>query len=192
MKKFVSGMVVGLLLFAGTSVFADSVGLIGQKVQGIFSIEKNGKKIADAIIINGSAFAPVRSVADATGANLVVEGKKIIMSDISSGNITDNTPPASTSAVNTGSKTLAQLQAERDKVAADISRITAGVKDLEESVIPSYEIMAKELANNGELGKRAQASAEEYKKLVEERKVELADLQKQLVELDAQIAALNN
>lgn len=81
MKRFISGIIVGALLFGGASVFADSVGLIGQKVQGLFVIEKGGKKIADAVIIKGSAYAPVKAVADAAGANLTVEGKKIIMSD---------------------------------------------------------------------------------------------------------------
>lgn len=81
MKKFVSGVIVGALLFAGVSVFADSVGLIGQKVTGTFSVEKDGKKIADAAIINGSAYAPVRAVSNATGAELKVEGRKIIMGE---------------------------------------------------------------------------------------------------------------
>ncbi|OMD31372.1 hypothetical protein [Paenibacillus odorifer] len=80
MKKFVSGVIVGVLLFAGASVFADSASLIGKKVQGLYTIEKSGKKVADAIIIDGSAYAPVRAVAEATGAGLSVEGKKIIMS----------------------------------------------------------------------------------------------------------------
>lgn len=44
MKKFVSGLIVGVLLFAGASAFADSSSLIGQKVQGLFSIEKNGTR----------------------------------------------------------------------------------------------------------------------------------------------------
>lgn len=76
MKKFVSGLVVGVLLFVGATVFADSTSLIGQKIQGIYTIEKNGKKVADAVIINGSAYAPVRSVAEASGTTLKVEGKK--------------------------------------------------------------------------------------------------------------------
>lgn len=81
MKKFVSGIIVGALLFTGASVFADSNSLIGQKVQGLFSIEKNGSKVGDAIVINGTAFAPVRTVSDAAGIGLVVEGKKIIIQD---------------------------------------------------------------------------------------------------------------
>lgn len=127
MKKFISGVIVGALLFSGVTVFADSASLIGQKVQGLFTIEKNGKKVDDAIIINGTAYAPVRSVAEASGAKLTVEGKKIIMEDA--------TTPTE--------KRSAELEAELDKTTAEIERITAGIKDLETNVIPPYEAMAK-------------------------------------------------
>ncbi|OMD07178.1 hypothetical protein [Paenibacillus odorifer] len=172
MKKFISGVIVGALLFSGVTVFADSASLIGQKVQGLFTIEKNGKKVDDAIIINGTAYAPIRSVAEASGAKLTVEGKKIIMT-------------GETSEV--GVNNTAALNVERDKTKADIERITAGIKDLETNVIPPYEAMAKEMATNGDLGKRAQASADEYKKLVEQRKTELAFLKEKLAQINTQL-----
>ncbi|WP_179086955.1 hypothetical protein [Paenibacillus odorifer] len=171
MKKFISGVIVGALLFSGVTVFADSASLIGQKVQGLFTIEKNGKKVDDAIIINGTAYAPVRSVAEASGAKLTVEGKKIIMEDA--------TTPTE--------KRSAELEAELDKTTAEIERITAGIKDLETNVIPPYEAMAKEMATNGDLGKRAQASADEYKKLVEQRKTELVFLKEKLAQIKTQL-----
>jgi hypothetical protein len=87
-KKFISGVIVGALLFGAVPTFAAS-GLLGQKVQGLFSVEKDGTKIADAVVINGSAYAPVRAVAEASGVNLKVEGKKIIMSSESHGNISE-------------------------------------------------------------------------------------------------------
>lgn len=78
MKKFISGLIVGLLLFAGTTVFADSAkSLLGKKVQGTFEVAFNGKAIGDAAVIDGSTFLPVRSISDATGINIAVEGKKI-------------------------------------------------------------------------------------------------------------------
>lgn len=81
MKKFVAGVIVGGFLLAGASAFADSSSLIGQKVQGLFSVEKAGTKVADAIVINGTAYAPIRAVSDATGTELAVEGKKIIIQE---------------------------------------------------------------------------------------------------------------
>ncbi|MFD1910151.1 hypothetical protein ACFSQ7_48645 [Paenibacillus rhizoplanae] len=46
---------------------------------GLFTVEQNGKKIADAVIINGSAYVPVRAMSEATGTGLAVEGKTITM-----------------------------------------------------------------------------------------------------------------
>ncbi|OMF89486.1 hypothetical protein [Paenibacillus sp. FSL R7-0337] len=55
LNKFISGFITGALLFGGVSAFAASSGLIGQKVQGLFTIEKAGVKVADAVVIKGSA-----------------------------------------------------------------------------------------------------------------------------------------
>jgi hypothetical protein len=91
LKKFVAGVIVGGFLFAGASAFADSSSLIGQKVQGLFSVEKAGTKVADAVVINGTAYAPVRAISDATGAGLTVEGKRIIIQDKEAQAVVDNT-----------------------------------------------------------------------------------------------------
>lgn len=176
MKKFISGIIVGALLFTSASAFAGSVSLIGQKVQGLFTIEKAGTKIADAVIINGTAYAPVRAVSEATGTTLTVEGKKIIMSEGVQTEVTTNVTEVDPSK---------ELMSKRDEVTSNIERLTAGIKDLQENVIPQYETMAKEMATNGDLGKRAQASADEYKKLVEERKTELAFYQAELASINA-------
>ncbi|QJC53051.1 hypothetical protein HGI30_16705 [Paenibacillus albicereus] len=81
MKKFVCGVLVGVLLTAGGSAFAASTGLVGKKVQGVYAIMKDGKKLADAAVIDGAAYAPVRAVAEASGAVLTVEGRSIKMAE---------------------------------------------------------------------------------------------------------------
>lgn len=85
MKKFVAGVVVGALLFAGTSVFADSIkGLIGMKVSGTYEVVKSGKKIGDAAVIGDKAYVPVRAISDAAGIPLTVKGKTITMAETAS------------------------------------------------------------------------------------------------------------
>lgn len=84
MKKVISGVLAVTLLLGSTTVMAASSGLLGQKVQGLFSVEQNGTKIADAVVINGSTYVPVRAIAEATGTSIKVEGKKIIIGDTSS------------------------------------------------------------------------------------------------------------
>ncbi|WP_110930598.1 hypothetical protein [Paenibacillus bouchesdurhonensis] len=81
MKKFIAGIMVGALLFGGTSVLADSIkSLVGAKVTGTYTVQKtDGTKVADGAVINGSAYVPVRALAEATGIPLNVEGKTITM-----------------------------------------------------------------------------------------------------------------
>jgi hypothetical protein len=80
----ISGLVVGALIFGGVPTFAAVKSIIGAKVTGVYSVEQNGKKIADAAVINGSTYAPVRAIAEATGTSLTVEGKRIIL-DVNEG-----------------------------------------------------------------------------------------------------------
>lgn len=184
MKKFISGIIVGALLFTGASAFADSVSLIGQKVQGLFAIEKGGVKLADAIIINGTAYAPVRVVAEATGADLTVEGKRIIM-----GEVTLSAPEViiSEAKPDTG---LTALQTQRETIARDIDTHEKQIKGYNENILPTYKSLAEELAHSGSLGESSANNYAEFKKQVETWERELITLRSQLVEIDAKIAAL--
>lgn len=77
MKKKIIGIVAAALLLGSSIGYAANSSLIGAKVTGLFSVEQDGKKIADAVIINGSAYVPVRAMSEATGTGLAVEGKTI-------------------------------------------------------------------------------------------------------------------
>ncbi|MEK5417020.1 hypothetical protein [Paenibacillus sp. FSL L8-0708] len=180
MKKKIIIITSAALMLGGSIGFAAaSSPLIGAKVQGLFTVQKgDGTKIGDAVIINGSAYAPVRAISEATGTELNVEGKKIIMGDKAD----------ASNVISTNNNTITDAES-REKIVAAIKQKEFNITDLEKT-IGIYESMAKEMENNGDLGKRAAESAEEYKKLVEQRKDELADLQKQLAEIDAQIAEL--
>ncbi|NJJ41561.1 hypothetical protein [Paenibacillus apii] len=79
MKKRIFGLVVFVLLLGSSIGFAAGTSLVGAKVSGVYSIKQDGKKIADAAIINGSAYVPVRTMSEATGATLTIEGKTIIL-----------------------------------------------------------------------------------------------------------------
>lgn len=177
MKKFVSGVIVGALLFGGASVFADSVSLIGQKVQGLFTVEKGGAKVADAIIINGSAYVPVRALSEATGTKLTIEGKKIIMGETATVMVTPN-------------KSSAELKADREKISADITRLDNGIKDIEKNVLPGLRESSEILSTNGKVGERAKETLAQYETQLLKDKTELTALQAQLTEIDAKIAQL--
>ncbi|WP_339816760.1 hypothetical protein MKZ15_15320 [Paenibacillus sp. FSL R7-0216] len=79
----ISGVLVGALIFGGASSFAAGVNPFAKsKINGVFSVFKSdGTKIADAPVIDGSAYVPVRVMSNAAGIDLKVEGKSIIMGE---------------------------------------------------------------------------------------------------------------
>lgn len=180
MKKFVSGVIVGVFLFVGASVFADSVSLIGQKVQGLFAIEKGGTKIGDAVIINGTAFAPVRAISEATGATLSIEGKKIIMSGRNV--VVSDTKEATSDKY----QSKEHLEFKIRVAESEIESAQGAIKGLEDSVesankLPSEKQRSETLTKIYEMIKVK-------KQVISEKEKELADLQEQLTEVVAQEA----
>ncbi|BCG57492.1 hypothetical protein [Paenibacillus sp. URB8-2] len=177
MKKFIMGVIVGALLFSGVTVFADSASLVGKmvKIQGLMSIEKSGNKIADAYVINGAAYAPVRAVSQASGSSLSVEGKKIIMNE----STTDDEKAVQLSAV----------QFKRTQLLKKITAAEGGVKVYETKYIPSAQ-EKYDTAKGTQYEQQAKEWLDARKSEYEQRKAELADLQQQLTDIDAQIAAL--
>ncbi|SEU32794.1 hypothetical protein [Paenibacillus sp. NFR01] len=172
MKKFISGLIVGALLFSGVSAFADGTSLIGKKVQGLFSVEKAGVKVADAVVINGTAYAPVRAVAEATGATLSIEGKKIIMgAEVLSSGLYD------------------ELIVQRTAIESKIKEAQGGVKLYENTYLPEAQ-QRYDNYKGTEYEQKAQAWLADRTKEYEQRKADLAGLQQQLADLDAQLAAL--
>ncbi len=82
-KQFIAGFVTAALIFGAVPAFANTVSsLMGKKVDGVYTVQTAaGKKIGEAAVINGSTYAPVRAVAEATGTTLTVEGKVITLSE---------------------------------------------------------------------------------------------------------------
>lgn len=79
-KKLIIVTTMALSLFSGAAIAgAAGTGLLGAKVQGLFSVEVNGKEINDAVVINGSTYIPVRSLSESLGAGLSVTGKKVVI-----------------------------------------------------------------------------------------------------------------
>lgn len=168
MKKRIIGLVVFVLLLGSSIGFAAGTSLVGAKVSGVYTIKQDGKKIADAAIINGSAYAPVRSVSEAVGVTLQVEGKKIIMGSSS-----------------TTKKTAQQYQLEFriSSLESEIKSAKGAIKGLEDSIesvnkLPSEQQKADGLAKIDEMIKAKQQVITEKEKELAVLKAQLAGLQK--------------
>lgn len=180
MKKFFSGVIVGACLFMGASAFADGGSLIGQKVQGLFSVEKSGEKVADAVVINGSAYAPVRAVSDATGTDLKVDGKKIIIQEKGA-----NQPVA------VKSQEEADAIVQEARVQRQIERYTGAARTSKEEISKFQALLSQyeaELANAKTESdvRRAQESIDYIKTRLKAEQEILAEAEAKLAELQGQ------
>lgn len=142
MKMKIMGLTAAALLLGSSIGFATaSSPLIGAKVQGIFTLQKaDGTKIGDAVIINGSTYAPVRALSEATGTELKVEGKTIILGDTvetspAIGETTQAEPVTSAPAV-----TL--TQEERDILTRRITNGERGLLAAQEDLVRTQERLA--------------------------------------------------
>lgn len=71
MKKFVLGVMCGAFLFGGTSVLADSVSLVGKKIEKELLVYFNGEPLAaKAIVVEGTSYLPVRTIGNTLGADI--------------------------------------------------------------------------------------------------------------------------
>ncbi|GJM84291.1 hypothetical protein HMSSN139_67870 [Paenibacillus sp. HMSSN-139] len=82
MKKWsyiVGGFVLGIVVaLAGSTAYAEVQSLIGKKVSGEMAVVVNGEQLKNkGAVIDGVTNAPVRSLTEALGVDLSVEGKTI-------------------------------------------------------------------------------------------------------------------
>lgn len=76
MKKFVMGIIIGVIAMLGVSAYADDAinaakSLIGQQVQGIFPIFVQSSKLkTDVIVVDNKSYMPVRDIAELLNSNV--------------------------------------------------------------------------------------------------------------------------
>lgn len=67
MRKYFIGFIAGILVATAGVAAADGISLIGKKIQSEAVVTLDGTEIDTAIIVDGKSYAPIRSVAEATG-----------------------------------------------------------------------------------------------------------------------------
>lgn len=82
MKKFIAGVVVGVLLFGIASVLSSSIRSRMNVQKGIYTIKKtDGTLISEGAVLGGIVYAPVRAMAATFGVPLTVEGKTVLVGE---------------------------------------------------------------------------------------------------------------
>src|SRR5690606_6134020 len=70
MRKYLIGFLVGILIATAGVAAADTVSMVGKKIQSEAVVTLDGEEIGTAIITDGTSFAPLRTVAEAVGVGV--------------------------------------------------------------------------------------------------------------------------
>jgi hypothetical protein len=81
MRKLLISLCAGVLLLGGTIVAADTISMVGKRVQAEATVTVNGEIISSAIIIDGKSYAPVRDIIEAVGAGVTYTKGEVRVTD---------------------------------------------------------------------------------------------------------------
>jgi len=80
MKKFVAGLVAGIILASVVPVLAESTAIIGRAVQGTFPLIINGvRAYKDVVVIDGTSYLPVRVSGELFGYDVDFVNREVIL-----------------------------------------------------------------------------------------------------------------
>lgn len=88
MKKFIAGILCGMVLMVSVSAYADS--MIGKKVDAIYPLKINGQRAAkDVIAIEGTSYLPVRAAGEMFGYQVDFINQEVVLMNKSVENFTN-------------------------------------------------------------------------------------------------------
>ena len=70
MRKYIIGFIAGILIATAGVAAADTVSMVGKKIQSEAVVTLDGKEIGTAIITDGTSYAPLRVVGEAVGVGV--------------------------------------------------------------------------------------------------------------------------
>jgi len=73
MRKYLIGFIAGVLVATASVAAADTISLVGKKVQSEAIVTLDGEAIGTALIIDGTSYPPLRVVAEAVGVGVGYE-----------------------------------------------------------------------------------------------------------------------
>jgi len=190
MKKVISGIVIGALLFGAIPAIAATTSMIGKKVsQEVVIIRDGVKSTKPAIIIDGVTYAPVREVAESVGYSVAYkEGVVTLTSEAAPPLIADTTSENSD---------LGTLLNERSSLGTKIISLNTDITILDQTIASLESSLADKKAENlindamwlngieiieGKLTKQRDARSA--------KQAELVVLEPQLATLETQINSL--
>lgn len=70
MRKYIIGFIAGILVATAGVAAADTVSMIGKKIQSEAVVTLDGEEIGTALIVNGTSYPPLRVIAESVGVGV--------------------------------------------------------------------------------------------------------------------------
>ncbi|MFD1268851.1 hypothetical protein ACFQ3Y_15710 [Paenibacillus motobuensis] len=179
MKKKISVIIIGTLLLGSLAAVASAATntLVGKKVQSVIAVTVNGKAVKDAIVIDGTTYAPVRSFSEAAGYSLNIEGGTVKLTD----------------SAKTEDQVVDQIKTDTriNTLQRDILIWQASIEGKQETVKQAESAIAEMSAWNEKAGKDdPKMDASGAKEKLAKAQAEIAELQAKITVAEAEIAKL--
>lgn len=172
-----SGVVLGLAISFSGEISAATSKLLGGKVGKVMTVTLDNKSIGEAPVIGGTSYVPVRIAANSLGLEVKVNGNEINLTSPTETTVTEQEEP-----VNDTAKKELEIKIEQveRKIASSKTSLESKEKELD---------AAKGVVASGSVGfvsvvESLQKSYDESKKYIAEQEKELINLQSQLAALD--------
>ncbi|WP_138751849.1 hypothetical protein [Paenibacillus sinopodophylli] len=178
MKKVVIAFLAGALLMASGQALADGISKIGKKIDGEAKVVLNGKQLSNAVISEGKSYAPVRDIAEALGASTsYTKGVINIENGLSNDALVEK---------------LRSLKSEKAFIDKKIVDTQTSIDYLlsEDSMLSRLEKLLETPSTNEVIQTERVAQLTIYKQSLADKQKELADLKAQVAIIDAELATL--
>ncbi|MGK9252362.1 hypothetical protein [Paenibacillus humicus] len=169
MKKFLIGFIAGAVLMVSGQLYA-AAPFVGKKVESMVAVKLNEKSIGDGIVVDGTTFLPVRTIAGALNLNTnYVNG---VVSVSGAGN-TENPASVQQAQVEAQTNQFNQLNAAYNDLLSKMSALQTTSKGYEEKLIPDWEAKVAAQPQNPV----NTSTLARYKDQLKQQKADLAEAQ---------------
>jgi len=187
MRKYIIGFIAGVLVATAGVAAADTVSLVGKKIQSEAIVTLDGEEIGKAIITDGTSFAPIRIVAEATGLKVGYEKGNVKLE-------TQNEKPMSLSYWEGRLEDLnGSLEIAKKLVETAEGRVEKGKLAIEkwQNTLDSLPADASEVTKNEYTTRIAngQNEQQELEAELQARKDRVAEIEQEIIYVKVQIAA---
>lgn len=213
LSLILSGVVLGLGLSFSPQIYAATSSLLGSKVDKVITVKLDKVKLGDAIAIDGTSYLPIRSLSNALDVGVNYSSSEINLTSGKGDTTMEDVPTTPRTAEENAALAKKQDEEEKEKtkVLNDLntkkSSLETKIAETERAIasntnttyirlVDELKLFEERLAlypDNSELIARIESNKRNiaiWDKLREDSKEVLPTLQKELADLEAQLAAL--